>query len=466
MALSGALADEFLSEVAIRDLGERLHGELIRPGDDSYEGARRVWNLAVDRRPAIIVRASDAADVLRTVRFAAEQGLLLAVRSGGHSLAGDGTADRAVVLDLGSMRRLVIDSARRLAWAQPGLRAGEYTSRAHVHGLATPFGDTASVGLGGLTLGGGIGYLVRKHGLTIDNVVSMELVTADGRLLKVSATESPDLFWALRGGGGNFGVVTGLRYQLHDVGTVFGGALVLPATPKALKAFVPLAAAAPDELTIIAIVMRAPPAPFVPPDKVGSLVLALLMCAVGDLEGGEQAARPFRSLAAPVADTLGPMPYPAIYAYTAEAETPHPTAVRTMFTEDIDDATVEAILEHMARATAPMAMTQIRVLGGAMAAVASDATAFAHRHSPIMFTVMTSWEDGAGPEPHRAWTDGYWGDVRWKGTGAYGNFLGDEGDAGVRTAYPFGTHARLASLKGQYDPANLFRLNQNIRPPV
>src|SRR5262245_10844465 len=288
-------------------------GRLIAPDDPRYDDARTVFYGGYDRRPAAIVRAADADDVARVVTLARDAGLELAVRSGGHSVAGHSVSDGGIVLDLSELRALDIEPGRRTAWAQTGLTAGEYSQAAAAHGLATGFGDTASVGIGGITLGGGVGYLVRKHRMTIDDLLAAEIVTADGQLLHTDEQEHPDLFWAIRGGGGNFGVATRFEFRLHDVGTVVGGMLLLPATAEVVANFVAEAEAAPEELSAIVNVMPAPPLPFVPAELHGQLVVMGLMVHAGDPEAGERAVAPFRRLATPLADMLQAMPYPRIY---------------------------------------------------------------------------------------------------------------------------------------------------------
>ena len=453
-------------------LGERtlaafvasLTGSVVVDGDAGYDAAREIHNSRFDREPSVIVRAADAADVARTVTLASETGLELAVRSGGHSLAGHSTSEGGIVLDLSPMKGLLIDPDRRLAWAQPGLTAGEVTEAAAVHGLAVPFGDTASVGIGGLTTGGGIGFLTRKHGLTIDNLVAAELVTADGRIRTVDEEHEPELFWAIRGGGGNVGVVTRFVYRLVEAGIVVGGGLALPATPDVLLGLVQAAKAAPDELTLISFVMHAPPAPFIPPDRVGELVVMVLGVYAGDLEAGQAAWAPIRALAEPVADLVGPMPYPAIYQFTAPGESRGGGSIRSWFTDDLDRSDAETILEFMRRAPSPAVMTQIRVLGGAMARVDSDATAFSQRDARMLVAAMSMFEIGADPTASDGWTAAFFAAFLNRATGAYANFLGAEGEERVRSAYPHGAYESLAALKRRYDPANVFRLNQNIRP--
>ncbi|MBV9355359.1 MAG: FAD-binding oxidoreductase [Chloroflexi bacterium] len=453
-----------LGGAAIRDLEAHLLGELIRPAHDDYATARQVWNRAVDRHPALIVRAADAADVVRAVSFAHEQGLPLAVRSGGHSLAGHGTVHGGLVLDLSRLRGLSIDPERRVAWAQPGLTWGQYAERAHAYGLATSSGDTATVGLGGLTLGGGIGWMVRKHGLTIDNLLSVELVTADGRLVRASADEHPDLFWALRGGGGNFGVATAFQYRLQPAGTVVGGAVVYPASATVLRGWADYAAQAPDELTSIAFVMPAPPVPFIPAEYHGRLVVIVAICYAGDPAAGEPVVEPLQQLGRPIANLVGPMPYPGLFALTEAASQPHPSTTRSGYFAALTDETLEEIVGHAEQMPLPSGLIELRALGGAMARVPAEATAFAHRDQPFMAVVIGGAPDAASMEPQRAWTEQLWEVLRPRSRGVYANFLADEGPERVREAYAPASFERLVALKRQYDPSNVFRLNQNIRP--
>jgi FAD/FMN-containing dehydrogenase len=464
MALARIPAHDPSTPLDIADFAAGLVGSIIRPGDEAYDTARLVHNRAFDRHPSLIVKAASAADVARTVVFARDAGLELAVRGGSHSVAGYGTSEGGIVLDLSGMKGLHIDPERRLAWAQAGLTAGEYTAAAGAHGLATPFGDTGSVGLSGLTLGGGIGWLVRKHGLAIDALVSVEIVTADGRVITASEGEHPDLFWAVRGGGGNFGVVTRFQFRLYPVGMIFGGALFMPPTREVLQALGPIAASAPEDLTTITMLMAAPPAPFIPAELHGKPTLAIMFVFDGDAEAGHAAIEPFRKVATPMAELVMPMPYPGIYKLVEAAENPGRSAHRSLFLDVLDDATIDAILEHTATATSPATMTQIRILGGAMARVPAGATAFAHRNARVMLTIMTPYEDAAGAPIHQAFTQAYYEAVRPRSIGVYSNFLEAEGEARIHEAYPELTYHRLAAVKRDYDPDNLFRLNQNIRP--
>jgi FAD/FMN-containing dehydrogenase len=449
---------------SIPQLRATLRGRVIAPDDPDYEPARLVVNAAIDRQPALIVRPADPADVSLAVSHACANGQEVAIRGGGHSLAGHGTSDGGVLLDMSSMCRLHIDPERRLAWAQAGLTAGQYTAETARHGLTTGFGDTGSVGIAGLTLGGGIGWLVRKHGLTIDDLLAVELVTADGERLRVDSERHPDLFWALRGGGGNFGVITRLQYRLHEIDTILGGLLILPARPEILRAFIAAAHNAPDELSTIATLAPVPPLPLVSPEHHGRPALIVRLAYAGDLDAGQHAIAPLHALAQPLADAITPMPYQQMYA----GEGPDPArvrmATRSMFLDELDEHAESTIFDRVQGRPSPMSAVQIRVLGGAMARVPADATAFAHRERRLMVTFAAGYHDPAQADSHEAWV----ADSRTKmGTAAHGvhvSFLGDEGAARIHEAYPGRTYKRLAAIKRHYDPTNLFRVNQNIAP--
>jgi FAD/FMN-containing dehydrogenase len=448
--------------VSIPRLRASLNGRVISPEDAGYDEARAVFYGSIDRRPAVIVRVADATDVSRVVALARESGLELAVRSGGHSLAGHSVSDGGIVLDLSNMKSLQIDTERRTAWAETGLTAGEYTAAVGAHGLATGFGDTGSVGIGGLTLGGGVGFLVRKHGLTIDALRAADVVTADGRLLRVDAETHPDLFWAIRGGGGNFGVAIRFQFRLHEVDTIVGGMLLLPATPDVIASFVAEAEAAPEELSAIANIMPAPPMPLVPAEHHGRLVIMAMLVYAGEVEAGERAIAPFRALATPLADTVGPKPYPEMYEPTGPG--PDEEVARSLFIDSVDSRAAQTIVEHLQASTAPLAVAQLRVLGGAMARVPAEATAFAHRKRRIMVALGAVYEHREEETVHEEWVTGFAAALGQGDADVYANFLGDEGEARIRGAYPGSTWDRLAAIKRRYDPTNLFRLNQNIPP--
>ncbi|HVN14120.1 MAG TPA: FAD-binding oxidoreductase [Anaerolineales bacterium] len=448
---------------SISELRALFKGQVVAPDDSDYDRARTVVYGGIDRRPAAIVRVADAGDVSRLISLARENDIELAVRSGGHSNAGHSVTEGGIVLDLSSMKDMKINTEDKTAWAETGLTAGEYTTEAAEYNLATPFGDTGSVGLGGITLGGGIGYLVRKHGLTIDSLLATEVVTADGQLLHADESSHPDLFWAMRGGGGNFGVATRFKFRLHDVSSMIGGMLILPATPETIAGFIAEAEAAPEELSTIANVMTAPPMPFLPKEVHGKLIIFSMLVYSGDIKMGERALAPFRNLAAPLADMIKPMHYPEVYP--PDDPDYHPlAATRTMFMNRIDRSVAEVMLDHLQASTGSMAVAQLRVLGGAMARVPADATAFAHRSSRILVNLATLYAKPEEKSTHEAWVNQFMTAVQQDDAGAYVNFLGNESEARIRAAYPNGTWERLAAIKQRYDPTNLFRLNQNIPP--
>jgi FAD/FMN-containing dehydrogenase len=451
--------------IPIAELRGSLNGHAISPEDPEYDRARTLFYGGLKRRPAVIVRAADDSDVARVVSLARDTGIELAVRSGGHSLAGHSLSEGGIVLDLGAMKSLDIDRQRGTVWAETGLTAAEYSIATAAHGLGTGFGDTGSVGIGGITLGGGVGYLSRKHGLTIDSLLAADIVTADGRQLRADAGTHPDLFWAIRGGGGNFGVATRFQLALHEVDPFTGGMLMLPATADAVASFIAEADAAPEELSTIANVMPAPPMPFVPPEHHGQLVIMALMAYVGDPASAERAIAPFRALGAPLVDLVRPMPYPEIYP--PEDDSYHPTAVgRTMFVDTIGHDEAKTIVDYLRDSDASMRAAQLRVLGGAVARVPADATAFAHRTSRIMVNVAAFYDGPDDRALREAWVIDFAAALRQRDAGVYVNFLADEGQERIRAAYPGPTWERLSAIKARYDPTNLFHRNQNIPPAV
>jgi FAD/FMN-containing dehydrogenase len=446
----------------VENLRQQLTGTVITPDDAGYDDARMMFDGGLDPHPAVIAQVADTADVARVVTIARDGGIELAVRSGGHSVAGHSTTDGGLVLDLRAMKRIDIDVAGRTAWAETGLSAVEYTQATAEHGLVTGFGDTGSVGIGGITLGGGVGFLVRKHGLTIDSVLAAEVVTADGRVMMADAETNPDLFWAVRGGGGNFGVATRFHYRLQPIDTIVGGMMILPASAGAITRFIVESEAAPEELSTIANVMNCPPMPFVPEEFHGSLVIMGLVAWCGEVEAGQKMMKRLFGDTEPIADMTGPISYPELYP---PEEDYHPTAVgRTMFADSFDETTAETILEHLAASDASLRVTQLRVLGGAMARVPNENTAFAHRDRKLMINVAAFYE---GPEdlPRREeWVTELAGLLSNGDERGYAGFLANEGQHRVRAAYPGATWDRLRRVKAQYDPGNLFRLNQNIPP--
>jgi len=459
----GAAPDAIRERISIPNLRAAFKGQVIAPGDVDYDAARTVFPGGIDRRPGVIIRVADANEVTQVIALARESEMELAVRSGGHSAVGHGLSEGGIVLDLSRMKGLQIDPEQRTAWAETGLTAGEYTNAAGAYGLATGFGDTASVGIGGITLGGGVGYLVRKYGLTIDDLLAAEVVTADGQILRADPETNPDLFWALRGGGGNFGVATRFKFRLHDISQFMGGILILPATPDVIAGFIAEAEAAPDELSAIANVMPAPPMPFLPAELHGKMIVLALMAYTGDVGTGERVFAPFRALATPLADMVRPITYPQMYQ--PEDESYHPTAAaHNMFIEKVDRSVAETVIAHLQASDAVMRVAQLRVLGGTMERVPVDATAFAHRQARIMVNLAAFYNGPEDQAVREAWVKDFAAALDQGNPGVYVNFLGDEGNKRVQAAYPGSTWARLAVIKARYDPANLFRLNQNIPP--
>ena len=448
---------------AIAHLNAGFSGTLLLPGDSGYDAARSVMYGGFDRRPGAIARPRDTSGVRRVVDAARITGVELAIRSGGHSNAGHSSTEGGLVLDLRDMKAIAVDAAARTLTAETGATAIEVTHAALAHGLVVGFGDSGTVGIGGITLGGGIGYLARKWGLTIDALRSAEIVTADGQVLTASTDENPDLFWALRGGGGNFGVVTRLTYALQPLPEFTGGMLCLPATPEVLAGFVAAATAAPDELSTIANVMPAPPMPFLAPELHGRMVILGMLAFAGPAADAERAIAPFRALATPYADFVKPGPYTQMYP--PEDPDYHPTAsARTMFMDRIGLPEATLILETLSRSDAAFRVAQIRVLGGAAARVPVEATAFAHRRAPILVNLAAFWTTLEDRTVRETWVERFMAALTQETRGAYVNFLAAEGDERVRAAYPGVTGDRLAALKRRYDPGNLFRLNQNIAP--
>ncbi len=447
----------------LRRLRLELAGDVIGPDDAEYEAARKVFVPTIDRRPAAIVRPVDDDAVASVVALAQEEELELAVRSGGHSMAGHGVSDGGLVLDLGWLDGIEVDPHARIATVEAGVTAGRVTKAVGEHGLALGLGDTASVGIGGLTLGGGVGYRVRKDGLTADSLIGADVVTADGSVLHLDADNHPDLFWAVRGGGGNFGVVTRFRFRLGPSEGSIGGMLVLPATPDTIAGFVQSAEAAPDELSTIASVMPAPPMPFLPKEEHGRPVVLAMLFHAGPADAGQQALAPFRALAEPLADFLRPLAYEDMYLPENGAGPPL-AASRTLFVDSVDGGLAAEILGRLAASTALMPVAQLRVLGGAMARVPEDATAFAHRSQRIMVNLAAVYASREEAPVHDAWIEDFAASLRGGDDAAYVNFVGDEGPERVRAAYPGTTWDRLRQIKRRYDPDNVFHLNQNVPP--
>ena len=458
------------TEIRRRLAGSGFTGELVEHGHAEYEQARRVWNGSIDRHPAGVARCRDAEDVAATVRASVDLGLPLAVRGGGHSIAGLSTVDHGIVADLSGMRRVAVDPVERRAFVDGGALLGDLDRATQEHGLAVPAGQVSHTGVAGLTLGGGVGYLMRKHGLTIDSLLSCELVTAGGDAVRASADDNPDLFWALRGGGGNFGVVTRFEFALHEVGPlVNAGVLVFPfeRAAEVLRASRELMAGAPDELTIHEILITIPCHEPFPPDLQGRRAAMLVVAHVGGEEKARSDIEPLRELG-PAFDLVGPMPFLALQSMIDD-DTRHGLghSSKSHWLGGFEDDLIDVLVEQFERATSPLAHLITARMGGAVERVPAAATAFAHRSAANLLWIINLWEDtSADPGPHRAWVNEVLEATRPYSTGGvYVNGLDDEdGPARVRAAYGDGTFARLQGVKRDWDPDNVFRLNQNIPP--
>ena len=451
-------------------LRARLRGTLLTPESAEYDRARAVWNAMHDRHPGLIARCAGAADVIAAVNFAREHRIALAVRGGGHNIAGSGVCDGGLVIDLSAMRSVRVDPVAATVRAEPGCTLGDVDRETQAFGLAVPFGINSTTGIAGLTLGGGFGWLSRRHGLTIDNLVSADVVTADGILRRASEADDADLFWAIRGGGGNYGVVTSFEFRAHPMGPeIYSGLVLYPLddAPAVLRFYRDFAATAPDELTCWFVLRQAPPAPFVPPEWRGREVLALAMCWSNSdsMADGERATLPLRTIGAPIVDLVGPRPYLEWQAFLDASATPG--ARNYWKSHDVHELSDELIdlLVRTAR-TLPDPETDIAVahMGGATGRVAEDATAYARRDAAYAVLVHGRWRDPAKDDACVGWTRELFDATRPYATGrVYVNFMSQDEDDRVAAAYG-ANHERLVALKTRYDPTNLFRTNQNIRP--
>jgi len=445
-------------DAAFLGLGKSLAGSLLLPGDDDYELARRVFNAMIDRRPAAILRAAATADVSRGVEFARTHDLPVAVRGGSHSVAGKSVADGALLIDLSAMKGIHLDPASRRARAEPGVRLGELDRETQAYGLATPLGTVSNTGIAGLTLGGGIGWINGKHGLSCDNLVSAELVSADGKVLTASVTENEDLFWGLRGGSGNFGIVTSFEYWLHPVGAVLGGPVFYPlaSATSVIRSVQELSAGCPDELSTMAVLLTLPN---------GTPVTAAAACYSGEPADGEAVVAPFRKLGSPVSDSLQPMPYVALQSMLDGffPQNRH-HYWKSAFTPGLGEEGTRILVDYMSRKPSPLTIAYLDQVHGAAARVPVPETAFPHRGDRWDFAILTQWADPREAEVNIAWTKEFFEAMRpHLDDAVYVNNLGEEGDERVRAAFG-ANYQRLAALKRKYDPTNFFRANQNVPP--
>jgi FAD/FMN-containing dehydrogenase len=459
-----------LGTATLNELGQELQGELIRPEDSGYDEARAIWNGAHDRRPALIVRCAGVEDVRHSVGFARSEGLEVAVRGGGHSIPGFSTVEGGIFFDLSPRKGIKVDEKKSTVVAEGGLTWGELDAETQKHGLAVTGGLVSTTGVAGFTLGGGIGWLMRKHGLACDNLRSAEIVTADGQAITASADENADLFWGLRGGGGNFGIVTSFEFDLHSVGpTVAAGPIFYPGDDAAeiLRRYREIAAELPDEMTTLVNLLTAPPAPFLPEDWHGKKLIAVIGCYAGPSDEGLKAMQPLRELAEPVADLFGEMPYVQMQGLIDDLYPRGTKAyMKAGYMSDLDDHAIETLVSHhQDEAIAPSAELHIHHFGGAVARVGDEETAYGERQAPYVLNLLGFSHDDGGMEPHSEWANRVYGDLEPSLTGgAYINFLSSEGEERVKAAYGAEKFDRLQALKDRYDPTNLFHLNQNVPP--
>jgi len=448
-------------------LADRVRGQVLRAGDEGYEEARHVYNAMIDAHPEVVVRCAGTDDVAATVRYAVERGRPLAVRGGGHSVPGFGTADDAVVVDLSLMQSVDVDPEARTATAGGGTTWGRFNDATAASGLATTGGIISTTGLGGLTLGGGIGYLCRGHGLSCDNLLSAEVVTADGSVLRADTDEHADLFWALRGGGGNFGVVTSMTYRLHPVDTIYGGPMFfeLADAPAVLAFYREFIQDAPREYGGFPAFQIAPPLPFVPEDRVGDTFLALISCWTGSAAEGERVVDRFRQVAQPVAEHVGEMPYPALNSAFDPLLPPGLQHYwKAAFVTELTDDAIAAHMEHGSRVPVVSSTMHLYPINGAVHDVAPDGTAFGHRDATFAAVIVGAWPDPADDEAHIRWVKDYYAAIApHSQPGGYVNFLSADDQPKVVENYG-ANYQRLREVKRAYDPGNAFHLNQNIRP--
>ena len=453
--------DTILESAVVQKFADGLRGRLVQSGDGGYDQARTVWNGMIDRRPALIARCAGPADIIASVHFARDHGLLVSVKGGGHNITGNAVCEGALMIDLSPMKGVRVDPAGRTARAEAGLTWGEYNRETQAFGLASTGGVVSTTGIAGLTLGGGLGWLMGKHGLSCDNLISADLVTADGALVTASAERNSDLFWGLRGGGGNFGVVTSFEYQLHPVGPVLAGMVIHPMAraKEMLRFYRDFCRGCPDEMLAAAALMTS---------HEGEPVAVIIASYIGDLADGERAMAPLRKFGTPLADTIAPTSYVQLNTLF-DAAVPYGGVQRywkSSFLDELGDQLLDIMVGRAAKMLSPMSMVLFFHMHGAAARVDRDATAFGLRRDQWDYDAISQWNDPAETAGHIQWTRDYWTAVEPFASGeVYVNHLDAEEATRIRAAYS-GNYERLVALKNKYDPANLFRMNQNIRPTI
>ena len=470
MSQGASTSDGSPATEGLEELRSGLHGSLLTPSSDGYDQARTIWNAMIDRRPAVIARCADAGDAAKAVRFAQAHDLVVAVRGGGHNIAGNAVCDGGIVIDLSPMTSVRVDPAARTARVGGGATLADFDREAQAHGLATPLGINSTTGVAGLTLGGGFGWLSRRLGLTIDNLLSAEVVTAAGDIIQVSASEHPDLFWAIRGGGGNFGVVTSFEFRLHPVGPeVLSGMIVHPLADArdVLHFYRDFLPTTPEELVCWFVLRKAPPLPFLPPEWHGREILALALCWSGGVEEGVRAAAPLRAFGRPLADLVAPHPNAARQTVHDPQLGPGQRNYRKSHDfRELNDGLIDVLVYYAGKLPDPQSEIAFAQLGGAVSRVPSAATAYTHRDAQFVLNVHGRWGDAAKDAACIGWArELFWATTPFATGGVYVNFLTQEEGDRIRAAYG-GNYDRLVRLKSRYDPTNLFRVNQNIRPPA
>lgn len=459
-----------IDKVFIDALQKRFQGEIIRPSDAGYDDTRAIWNAMIDKHPALIARCTSSDDVIEAVNFARDNNLLLSVRGSGHNVAGSAVCDGGLMIDLSLMKGIQVDPENRTANAQPGVVFGEMDQATQPYGLAAPGGIVSETGIAGLTLGGGFGWLSRKHGFTCDNLISAEVVTADGELLTASATENSDLFWGIRGGGGNFGIVTSFEFQLQPVGPeVLAGLIIYPLKDAGdvLRFYRQFTASTPEELGALAVFRLAPPAPFIPEELHGKPVLAIIVCYVGDVEAGQRVVQPLRDFGSPIVDAIKPKPFSA---HNSSLDAGQPTGMyyywKSEYSTEIADGAIENLVDFAAKMTSPQTRLAVFHLGGTIQSHDEQDMAASHRNAKYIIAINTGWANPQDTDEQVQWTRDLWTAIRpFSSGGVYVNFLSDDdGEDRVRAAYGPAKFERLVQLKSKYDPQNLFQTNKNIKP--
>ena len=457
-----------LSTDILTALRPQLRGSLCLSGEEGYDEARTIWNAMIDRRPGAVVRCGGASDVMGAVRLARDNGLLVAVRGGGHNISGNAVCEGGLLIDLSPMRSVRVDPKKRTARVEPGVTLGEFDKEAQAFGLATPLGINSTTGVAGLTLGGGFGWLSRKFGFTVDNLISADVVTADGALVQASAVENPDLFWAIRGGGGNFGVVTSFEFQLHPVGPDLASGLIVHPFARArelLAGYREVAAAAPDELTVWVVLRKAPPLPFLPAEVHGKEILVLAVCYAGEPANAEMALAPLRALGKPIADVIGIQPYTTWQTAFDPLLTPGAFNYwKSHNFKALSDGLLDTLVDYVGTLPTEECEIFIGQVGGASSRISADATAYPHRDANFVMNVHTRWRDRGDERAAIKWAREFFAATAPHATGGvYVNFMPEDETERVPGAYG-SNYTRLAALKARYDPDNLFRLNQNVQP--